>query len=74
MEELNSTIATFSGHDHQNYYQGKLPNSKILLTNCVSVGYCTYGDVNLKGGRVIDLNLNSPDLALDTYTLFAKDV
>ncbi|MBR5250687.1 MAG: metallophosphoesterase [Clostridia bacterium] len=74
MEELNSTIATFSGHDHQNYYQGKLPNSNVLLTNCVSVGYCTYGDVNLKGGRVIDLDLNSPDLALDTYILFEKDV
>ena len=74
MEELNSTIATFSGHDHQNYYQGKLPNSNILLASCISCGYCTYGDVNLKGGRVIDLNLNSPDLALDTYTLFAKDL
>jgi len=71
---LKSTVATFSGHDHQNYFQGFYSDTDILLTNCVSCGYCAYGDTNLKGGRVIKLNLNHQDLALDTYVLFEKDL
>lgn len=74
MQALKSTVATFSGHDHQNYYQGTYEDSGILLTNCVSCGYCTYGDVDLKGGRVITLNLNEVGLGLDTYVIFANQL
>lgn len=74
MTELKSTVATFSGHDHQNYYQGYYQDGSVLLTSCVSCGYCTYGDTDLKGGRIIKINVNSNDLDLNTWVIFEKEL
>lgn len=74
MLELKSTVATFSGHDHQNYYQGYYNDYDVLLTNCVSCGYCTYGDTDLKGGRIIKINVNNQALALDTRVIFEAEL
>ena len=71
IKELGSTVATFSGHDHQNHYQVNYEG--ILLANTISGGYCTYGKKAIKGGRVINLNVNEVGLGLDTYILFAAD-
>ncbi len=70
--ECGSTIATFSGHDHQNFFQTIYKG--VLLTNNISCGYNTYGDTKLKGGRIIELNVNRSDLALNTYVIKAADL
>ena len=74
IEELKSTLATFSGHDHNNYYQGRLYGSNVLLTACVSCGYTTYGDTHLKGGRVIDLNITDNQVTLDTNVVLVGEL
>ncbi len=72
IKACGSTLATFSGHDHQNFYQSMYQG--ILLTNNISCGYNTYGDKKLKGGRIIEINVNQSDLALNTYILKASDL
>lgn len=71
MVELGSTLAVFNGHDHQNSYQNYYDGGNVLLTNCVTCGYFAYGAKEYKGGRVIKLNVNQPELVFETYSIFA---
>ena len=56
--------ALFVGHDHVNTYE-LLVDGGTDLVNTLSTGFGSYGDIDLRGARVITLKEDAPD-AYDT--------
>ncbi|MCL2300579.1 MAG: metallophosphoesterase [Firmicutes bacterium] len=52
-------MALFVGHDHVNTYEFELPGTDLVNSPCT--GFGSYGDIDLRGARVITLNQNKPN-------------
>ena len=65
------TMAIFTGHDHVNTFEIIRPGTDLINTSCA--GFGSYGDIDLRGARVITLdesNLGTYDTELVTIQGF----
>jgi len=67
MEEAGSVLAMFFGHDHVNTFE--LRREGVDLVNSPGSGFGSYGDIDLRGVRVITLHEGNPG-AYGTYCVF----
>jgi len=51
-------LALFVGHDHVNTFELQLPGTDLVNSPCT--GFGSYGDIDLRGARIITLNEGSP--------------
>ncbi len=59
-----------SGHSHNDCFEGTYCGVKMCMD--ASAGYSSYGEVELKGGRVFEIDENDTD-KIDTYMVYYNE-
>lgn len=66
-----SVLATVCGHDHANSFV--IPYDGVDIVCTPTCGFCSYGDKDTRGARVIDVNANNPS-SYETFTYLYTDM
>lgn len=71
LEEKGDVLGLFFGHDHNNSFVVKHENLDLGYTQ--GLGFNIYGPGKNRGGRIFDIDENSPQ-KYSTFTVTAKDI
>ena len=71
LKEKGDVLGLFFGHDHNNSFVVKNDNLDLGYTQ--GVGFNIYGPGKNRGGRVFDINEDTPD-KYSTFTVTANDI
>lgn len=66
-----NVLATVCGHDHANSFV--LPYEGVDIVCTPTCGFCSYGDKDSRGARIIDIDMNKPG-QYETFTYLYTDI